>query len=79
MLWLKDRHPDFFQELSSSEGLSLADVFNERSESDLPELGLMNSSTVVHLDIEQPEDMLSADTEQSLSADFKARHVSAIR
>jgi len=34
LLWLKDQHPDHFQELSSSEGPSLAAIFNESSQSD---------------------------------------------
>ena len=45
----------------------MADIFNERPGSGLPGLRLINSSTAAHLDIEQqPEDMVSADMEQSV-------------
>ena len=61
MLWLKDQYPDCFQELSSLEGPTLAAIFNESSQS---ELGLLNSTTVTPVDIEQQVDMASADTKQ---------------
>jgi len=43
----------------------LAAIFNESFQSDLPELGLLNSTTVTPVDVEQQVDIASADTEQS--------------
>jgi len=65
LLWLKDRHSDRFQELKSSEGPSLAAIFNESSQSDSLGLGLLNSATVTPVDVEQQVDMASADTVKS--------------
>ena len=45
MHWLKERHPDRFQELSSS-GLSLTATCAESSESGTFDLNSMNVSTV---------------------------------
>ena len=67
MLWLKEQHPYRFQELSSSEGLSLAAAFTESTEPDSLGLGLMDSSAVSHLDVEQQANLTpAANTDQSL-------------
>jgi len=66
LLWLKGRYPERFKELSSPQELSLAAAFSENTESDLLRLGLMTSSTVTCLDVQQPEGVASADTEQPL-------------
>jgi len=61
LVWLKDRYPGRFQELSSSEVPTLAAIFNDSSQS---ELVLLNSTTVTPVNIEQQVDIGSADTEQ---------------
>ena len=58
-------HPHHFQDFSSLDQLSLAAAFPE---SDSYELGLINSSTVTHVDVEAQDSLASAadyDTNQS--------------